>query len=220
MVPLARALASAGHEVAFATAAAFGPYVRQVGFEVFPAGPSEAEAVAAFGSPTSSPQDPELRRRRFVARAEAHLRDVLPLLANWRPQVLMHAELEMSGPVAAALTGIPSINHGLGIGLPPTDAGSLWRAYGLEPPPYSGMYRNLYLDIVPPSLATEHAPGLPNRQLLQPIPFDDPGDQPDPPWLEGVGSRPTVYVTLAPFTTTRRPCSRRFWPACVTSQSS
>jgi UDP:flavonoid glycosyltransferase YjiC (YdhE family) len=53
MVPLARGLASAGHEVAFATAAAVGPHVRQVGFEVFPAGPSEAEAITAFGRPTA-----------------------------------------------------------------------------------------------------------------------------------------------------------------------
>jgi UDP:flavonoid glycosyltransferase YjiC (YdhE family) len=108
----------------------------------------------------------------------------------------MHEEMELAGPVAAALAGIPSVNHGLGIGLPPPDAASLWHAHELEPPPYSGMYRNLYLDILPPSLATNHVQELSNRQLLQPIPFDDPGDQPDPPWLEGIGSRPIVYVTL------------------------
>jgi UDP:flavonoid glycosyltransferase YjiC (YdhE family) len=195
MVPLARALVNAGHEVAFATASEFGAYVRRVGFETFVAGPSEAEAIAAFGSPTSS-ADPGVRRLRFVRRAEAILQDLVPLLSHWQPDLLMHAELELAGPVAATLARIPSVNHGLGIGLPPADAASLWQAYGLQPPPYSGMYRNMYVDIVPPGLATEHARGLPNRQLLQPIGLDDPGDQPDPPWLEGLGSGPTVYVTL------------------------
>jgi UDP:flavonoid glycosyltransferase YjiC (YdhE family) len=186
MVPLARALTAAGHEVAFATAATFGPYVRRVGFESLPAGLTSAEALAAFG----------IGQPMVVGRATALLQDMLPLLPRWQPQLLIHDELEMAGPIAGALTGIPTINHGLGVGLALYKTDSLWRAYGLEPPPFSGMYRTLYLDILPPSLATEHARGLQTRQLLQPTAFDDPGDQPDPTWITGLGSRPTVYVTL------------------------
>jgi UDP:flavonoid glycosyltransferase YjiC (YdhE family) len=44
MVPLARALETAGHSVAFATDPGFCAYVRGVGFEARPAGLNQREA--------------------------------------------------------------------------------------------------------------------------------------------------------------------------------
>ena len=50
LVPLARALDDAGHEVAFASAASFRPQVEACGFEMFPAGLDwiNADLTAAF----------------------------------------------------------------------------------------------------------------------------------------------------------------------------
>src|SRR5262245_54290 len=48
MVPLARALVAAGHEVAFATAENFCPRVEQAGFRCFAAGMKQAERGEAL----------------------------------------------------------------------------------------------------------------------------------------------------------------------------
>jgi len=52
MVPLARALERAGHQVSFATDPTFCGYIRGVGFETHPAGLDQREAMARFAAAT------------------------------------------------------------------------------------------------------------------------------------------------------------------------
>lgn len=60
-VPLARALAAAGHEVAFACSPAFAPTVEATGFRCFPAGITwmEADMDSAFPELRAIPHGPE-----------------------------------------------------------------------------------------------------------------------------------------------------------------
>jgi UDP:flavonoid glycosyltransferase YjiC (YdhE family) len=209
MVALARALAASGHDVAFATAGAFCPYVELVGFGAFPAGLSDSEALAqahasdnppglsaqAAGGPRNL--SPAQRRAMSLGRASAHLRDLLPIIGRWRPDVLVHDESELAGSLAAALAGIPWVTHGLGIHRSRSDLGqAFWREHGRGLVTAQGMDRHLYLDLCPPGLATALARDFAESHPLQPVGFDDPTGQPLPAWVGELRRCSTVYVTL------------------------
>ncbi len=72
----------------------------------------------------------------------------------------------------------------------------VWRASGIEPDPYAGIYRGRYLDPRPPGLP---APGtVPAAHGVQPIRPEIPGEPAAvlPPWAQQLGDRPVVYVSL------------------------
>lgn len=66
---------------------------------------------------------------------------------------------------------------------------------GLEPEPLCGAFRGLYLDICPPSFQSEPFPEGAGKQPLRPTFPAEPAEQ-QPPWLDRMPDRPTVYVTL------------------------
>ena len=72
---------------------------------------------------------------------------------------------------------------------------ALWRDAGLEPEPYGGMFRGLYLDICPPSFQTELPPPGTRVEHLRPE-FDPDLRARVPDWFEELPDRPLVYVTL------------------------
>jgi UDP:flavonoid glycosyltransferase YjiC (YdhE family) len=123
MLPLARALADAGHDVAFATAGELGPSIEKHGFTAFPAGISLARQLeeAALRYPEAGMAPGPERFEAFVPRmlagvaAPARARDLLPILDEWRPDVLVHDETEFGGPVAAARFGVPYAEQSVGI---------------------------------------------------------------------------------------------------------
>lgn len=66
----------------------------------------------------------------------------------------------------------------------------LWRGEGLEPDPFAGAFRGLFVDLAPPSFAWEQPRGKAVR--LRPVP--DTAEAP-PAWLDEL-EPPLIYVTM------------------------
>jgi MGT family glycosyltransferase len=224
LVPIARAMAEAGHEVAFATMAALLPTVERCGFRAFRAG-MPLSATEAF---------PELRAlqghefsalwngRVRPAQADATAQDVVGISSTWRPRLVVHEASELGGCIAAERLSIPyavvevqatglgdSERSTLSAGLAPVFA-----RHGLPPDPeLTILERQLVLSPFPPSFrgVAERRTDTP-WQVLRPQPFDRSDSEPRPAWLDELLARPTVYVTLgtAPPTNNRRGVLRAF----------
>ena len=210
LVPLARAMARAGHDVAFATAGSLAPQVESAGFELRPTGLSQEQRTNEFrpfreGTEALAPG--QRRPAVFVAMfariaAPANLPDLKRAAESWKPDVLVHDTAELAAPIVAASLGLPSVNHGFGRLVPLeilAQAGEvirpLWVEAGLEPPSFGGSFRDLYVDPCPPSLQLE-APPIDRVALVRPMGFDRASDDRPPEWLDRLSDRPTVYVTL------------------------
>lgn len=210
-MPLAGALAHAGHDVAFAIPERFCPRVRDAGFTAFPAGP-DGPALAdqvRRRFPEGADLAPEERLRFAFTNiiriaVPAVLTDLVPLIKAWAPDLLIHDPSDWAAPVAAHATGTVYVNQSWGPLLPRADldlaaaaVAPIWEAWGLPAQELGGMFEHLYLDLCPPSFQAPHAADLGvARQLLRPVPFDAVGDERLPPWADGLPDLPTVYVTL------------------------
>ncbi len=200
MVPLARALVAAGHEVACASGAVVGTEADRLGIRHFPAGPdqmSAEERAAAF--PEIKGLTPEQIRPFFFGRVfadyELPLRatDLAKVVDDWRPDLLIHEVAELAGPLVAMTHDLAYATHSYGVvlgddGVAAAARGArrYWQEAGLAPHPRAGLWEHLYLDICPPSLQQKAPPGAPLVQLVR------PGQRtPSTPT-----ARPLVYVTL------------------------
>ncbi|HEY4022315.1 MAG TPA: glycosyltransferase [Pseudonocardiaceae bacterium] len=204
VVPIAQALVAQGHSVLIATAAELGDRVRSTGLTATVAGPNAPDAAAR------ATLDPEFAAGRqpwrigAVMFARIMAPEKLPALqriaADFAPDLILHPSVDLAAPLLAALLGIPSITYGTGLPLEPDLIAAmagwvapLWRANGLEPDEYAGLYRHGYLDPLPPSLSS----GVPPTRIL-PVRPTPPGavDDPLPLWAYRLGARPVVYVSL------------------------
>ena len=211
MAPLAAALAAAGHQVAFATAGEFCPRVEAAGFDAFPAGLGHFEQVeeARRRFPADDALPGPERFLAFVPKmlaevaAPARLDDLVPIVAEWQPDILIHDEVDFAGPIAAALADIPYVGHGVGV-LRPLEAlqlsadllAPLYRQRGVELGPFGGIFDYLYFDVCPPSLQPRHARDIPVLRLIRASSFDAAGEETLPSWVGELPDSPTVYVTL------------------------
>ena len=201
LVPLARAAAAAGHEVAFATAEPALSDARGHGFAAFPAGPGrEAREAFVESHPDLRSLAPEAHRAAFFTQLfvgvelAPRLRDLGAIIERWAPDVLVHEVAEPAAPIAATAAGLPYVTSGFGPLLSPaiaTEVGQAaaphWRGAGLTPHPRGGLYEHLYLDPCPPALqlaAIHDLPAVPVR--VTPLPL-----------ARSVSAGPaTVYVTF------------------------
>ena len=204
LLPIARALKSAGHEVLFATGPDFQHKVREQGFELHPAGITFADGNREFssrydrGALTPNEIALFLFGRTF---APPLVRDLVSLFDSWRPDLVIHEEGDYSAPIAAGVAKVPYATHAYG----PVKARvmmefaaevmtPLWIEWGLGAPPLGAMYQHLYLDICPPCL---QGPALSLIASVQPMrPLDDGGEASLPGWLASRRERPLVYATL------------------------
>lgn len=210
MVPLARALQDAGHEVAFATAADFLPSVEARGFPAFAAGLSLPEQMreAARRYPEHHALPPGKERFcTFVPRmlagvaAPPRAADLAPIVRDWRPDVVVHDETDFGGPVAAAEAGIPYADHSVAIFRPLAAARlvretilPLWEQAGIDLGPFGGLFGYLYLDVCPPSL---QSPEIEQIDVAHPMTNARLGTSAQPPaWVDELRPVPTVYVSL------------------------
>ena len=210
LVPLARAFVAAGHEVVFATSASFARHVEAAGFDVLPAGMSDAEAIARFAPYRAELQKlPPGERRplsfmwRFATiEAPAKLDELRSAVEVWKPDLMVHESADLAAPLVAALNGLRAVHHGFGRLVPAACferaaevTASLWHARGLDPGPLGGVFRSTYLDICPPSFQSGAVPPGVRVVAMRPT---YPADAHDalPASIERLPSRPTVYVTL------------------------
>jgi UDP:flavonoid glycosyltransferase YjiC (YdhE family) len=209
MVPLARALVAAGHEVRWATSAEMAPTIAQAGIPAVAAGLSSAD----WREPRNRRMtdlahlSPAERTDRLVAwmfgetLAPAMLRDLLPVVRSWSTVVVIHDPMEFAAPVAAGAVGAVNVAHAYG---PLTlehrmlsiaaSVTPLWEAVDIDSPPYGGIYDHLYLDIYPPSLQPSVGSHVLRRQPVRPVPYAPPGD-PLPPTVADDG-RSLIYATF------------------------
>lgn len=213
MLALAQALDRAGHEVAFATAAAFCPHVEATGFTAFPAGLSLADQIdqARRRYPDQDRLAAMERFEQFVPRmlagvaAPARAGDLVPLTREWGPDVLVHDETEFAGAVAAAAAGVPWADQSVGILRPLAMArlagevlAPVAERYRVELGEFGGLFRYLYLDVAPPSLQSPEIAAVPVAHRVQNAVID-PGTEGEtlPGWVGDLPpDRPVVYVSL------------------------
>jgi MGT family glycosyltransferase len=216
LVPLARALGEAGHEVAFATSESYCPTVEGAGLRCFPAGydwqVAEREPLYARVRELLAGRDAPFSPLEDVYTAFLPPRMVPDLLAlgrSWRPDVVVRDPMEFAGCVAAEVLGIPHAAcgplfsfwqgawHGAPgeVGKPKLDG--LRRAHGLPPDPGLVMlHRYLYLASLPPAFLDPDLTPPPTVRFVRPIGFDRTGAEGSPPWLARLPERPTVHASL------------------------
>ena len=167
MLPLARALAAAGHDVAFASGEPVAGQAEAEGFTAFrvglalesvePLARSVRERAAAL--PPSHVR-PFIFKELFVrVELEPRANDLLKIVERWAPHVVVHDVAEFAAPLVATIVGVPYVEHSYGPAIQNDvlraagDATApFWTSHGLAPHPLGGLYRYLYLDVCPASL--------------------------------------------------------------------
>jgi len=208
MFPLARAAQLAGHDLVFASGADVVPGLRQAGFTAWAVGPSQAQAVAARRPADESEPSPTWEQRvaadmrdMFVPADIRRAEELLPLAQEWRPDLVVHAAGDVSGAAAAAVLGVPSVMHGLGL-VPPgferlleplfSTVGESLGVTGLA----DRILQGTLLDLTPASLLP---PGYSERSNRQPLRTSAGEIDPDPAVAAAIAALPfprTVYLTL------------------------
>jgi UDP:flavonoid glycosyltransferase YjiC (YdhE family) len=203
MLQLARAFRAADHDVLWATASQATPLVTAAGIEAVAAGASGAEEGALRRDVRDRAEDVDpAGRAAFVfprmfgeALTPPMVSDLLQLAREWRPDLLVHEQAELAAPLVGALLEVPSVTHSFGTAMPVgilddtrQRLAGLWRAHGLEVPPYAGCFESGYLDICPTSVQTQPLDHIENSQQLRPVAETGPA--------QGATGAPLVYVTM------------------------
>jgi hypothetical protein len=147
MVPLARALRDAGHEVLWVTGAESVSWVESAGIPAVAGGFSDSQRADATRDLLSvAAALPGTERAAFLfpgmfaaILAPAMLPDLLAVARDFRPTLLVHEHAELAAPLVAALVDAPSVTHAFGGAVPAAFvAGAaerlapLWDEHGLE----------------------------------------------------------------------------------------
>ena len=208
MLPLARSLADAGHDVAFASGEPVAGEAEAEGFTAFRVGLAQdtVEPLArrvrrlAASLPPSHVR-PFVFTELFVrVELEPRANDLFEVIEQWAPHVVVHDVAEFAAPLVATTFGIPYVEHSFGpaiqndvIRAAGEAAAPFWISHGLAPHPLGGFYRYLYLDVCPRSLQVPEAvPGA--VQSIRTVETRAPETR--LPWLDALRSRPVVYITL------------------------
>jgi UDP:flavonoid glycosyltransferase YjiC (YdhE family) len=208
MLPLAHALAEAGHDVAFASGEPISGEAEAEGFTAFRVGlaTDAAEPLARRVRDLAASLPPS-QVRSFIftelfvqVELEPRANDLLRVVEQWAPHVVVHDVAEFAAPLVATVVGIPYVEHGYGptvqdhvIRAAGDATAPFWSSQGLTPHPLGGLYRYLYLDVCPPSLQMPEA----IAHAVQGIRTVE--NQPSPtrlPWLDALRGLPIIYITL------------------------
>src|SRR3954469_12040845 len=112
LVPLLRACAEAGHEVAVATPASYAASVHRTGFAHLPFADAPPELIGPVMArlPTMSFEEANATVAREVfgrIDAQAALPGLREAVATWRPDVLLREPAELASLAAAVAAGVP-----------------------------------------------------------------------------------------------------------------
>ena len=162
MVPLIRAVRAAGHEIRVATGADLAPAVHRHGFPLWAVGPTMASVWAEVRNSADDSRSEFERARHdacvlFAEPGVARARQLMPMAAAWRPDVVVHELMEIAGWEAAAVSGAVDIVHGLGTHEPhlpesPSSSVPSPPSSSARPTERRALFAAPYLDPFPPSL--------------------------------------------------------------------
>jgi UDP:flavonoid glycosyltransferase YjiC (YdhE family) len=213
LLPFAVAAREAGHEVHYATGAAFHPLVESLGFRPVAAG---GEIGEAFGQVwreegrdprdrASTPPEDVMRMAGKVFGEVLPRRtatELAPVLPELEPDLVVHEVMNMGAGLAARAAGIPGLCHGFGRMIARGDRPANWQGLqdlaaelGLDPVTVEGIgLGDPFLDVCPESLQEKgFLATVRDRRPIRPVPFAEPGEL--PAWATEPGP-PLVYLTL------------------------
>jgi UDP:flavonoid glycosyltransferase YjiC (YdhE family) len=128
--------------------------------------------------------------------------DLDRVLDQWRPDLVVHEMAELAAPLVCSTRALPYIDVSYGPLIPANllraagqAAAPHWQARGLDPDPFAGLLRHLYVDTCPPSVQYPEISSVPAVQPLRPA-AAALAPEPLPDWLAALGDRPLVYLTL------------------------
>jgi UDP:flavonoid glycosyltransferase YjiC (YdhE family) len=209
LVPVARTMAEAGHQVAFATAPGFGPTVEASGFHCFPVGRDETEeekkARLARLDQVQGTERVTIMWGSYFAGfwARETLADLLPLAREWQPDLIVREDVEFAGCVTAECLGIPhavvqvsSFRPYLFSLIEPA-LDRLRGDAGLPPEPNCEMlHRYLHIYTTPMTFHNPEYSLPPTSHSVFYGGFDSSSSKELPGWVSGLPPLPTVYATL------------------------
>src|SRR5262245_36574362 len=206
LVPIARALEAAGHEVAFACSEDNRPAVVATGFRMFPCGTSmRALFPRLMAVPEAEREAWAIREAFGRILPERIIPDLLAVGRTWEPDVILRDAIELGGCIVAEHQGLPHASVEVGIFVSAGQAAA-WMGdnlqrlrAGLNLPPdpdLQMLYRHLHLSFVPPSYQDPAVPLPPTAHALRTVVFDRSGDETLPARVQNLPARPTVHATL------------------------
>ena len=206
MVPLIKAAQVAGHQVRVATGADLAPAVHRHGFPIWAVGPKMSQVWAELDATADPTQDEAEQKRHaatalFARPAVARARQLLPMAASWRPDVVVHELYELAGGEAAAAIGAVDVVHGLGTHVAELPelaqvVGSVIAEELGTPNRASDIFAAPYLDPCPPSLQSPELDQFRNVLGIRPeIGVSYPGER-LPDMLRRLPYERTIYLTL------------------------
>lgn len=218
LVPLARALKEAGHEVAFAASASLEQVVKKAGFTFFPAGldrEQDPEFQQLMAQLRTMPPGPESERIIFTkvfwgVNPRLMVPDLVKIGRAWEPDMIIRESAEAGAAIAAEHLGLPHADvvpaawlkgvsffeEGAAQHLDP-----IRQSWGLAPDPsLESLHRYLLITYSPPSFSLQDIDierSYPaTTHFARPEFFDQSGDETLPEWVMSLPSQPTIYVTL------------------------
>jgi UDP:flavonoid glycosyltransferase YjiC (YdhE family) len=219
LVPVAQALESEGHDVAFCSSASFRPEVERYGFEYFDGGldwvASDLTTWTAFPPmpPPPDPAFPGFVRTVFAdITTRAMAPDVLSIADAWRPDLIVREVMEWSGALVAELLDLPHASVG-GNAYSAVDSPEISyfpgnRLFAAEPyarhrtelglPSDPGMekpFQYLHLCFTPREWDRPGLPAPANTVYVRHTSVGRP-DEALPAWVDRMPDRPTVYGAL------------------------
>lgn len=221
LIPLARALASAGHAVAFGARDSVRPRVESAGFAFFSVG-SDRELDPEYQAfkqvrdtlPVNFESELLIYNHLFCGIAARLMAPGLVEVARtWRADVIVREGGEYGALIAAEHLALPHATVAFTTalkGMSVFERGAAERldsiraAWGLAPDPeLKALYRYLYLAYCPPSFGLGHVGGTASAgaipattHFIRPGFFNNTKNETLPDWVEHLPPRPTVYLTL------------------------
>lgn len=206
MVPLIRAAQRGGHDVVVSSGRDLTELITRLGVPGHASGATAAECYARLPQGVrisdlpASEQPTFAGRHLFGAGGVDRARDVLDLIDEWHPELVVHDTLELGSVSAAMMRGVPHVTHGYGPPVPDqrgflASIGTAVAEAGL-PDPTSDVLAAPYLDVCPPSLLGREVRPYSSPHPVRPSPGEsDLGDSPSID-LSALPHPDTVYVTL------------------------
>ena len=204
LVPIARALQAAGHEVTWATGPDAQQRVRSAGFDAVPAGTDQATRMGRFGQGWPEVADLPPRQRRTIMfptlfatlSADEMFDDLRAVVADRQVDLVVHEPCELAAAPLAHLLGVPHATVGFGRFIPDDllrlaadRLADVWAVANTAAPDDLGLYDFAYLHPLPRSF--EFIDALRPVHLVRPAGDDRPADA-----AAGPRERPQVYVTF------------------------